>query len=57
MTANINFVNLSSAQRTIVDESTWMGGELEGLPDGQSDEYSHIVEARRLVGTLKSGRA
>jgi len=52
MTANINFVNLRSAQRTIVDESTWMGGELEGLPDGESDEHSHIVEARRLLGTL-----
>jgi hypothetical protein len=46
MTANINFINLRSAQRTIVDESTWMGGELEGLPDGEGDEHSHIVEAR-----------
>src|ERR1700730_16979792 len=52
MTANINFINLRSVQRTIVDESTWMGGELEGIPDGQSDEHSHIVEARRLLGTL-----
>jgi hypothetical protein len=52
MTANINFINLRSAQRTIVDESTWMGGELEGLTDGERDEHSHIVEARRLVGTL-----
>jgi hypothetical protein len=52
MTTNINFINLRSAQRTIVDESTWMSGELEGLPDGESDELTHIVEARRLVGTL-----
>jgi hypothetical protein len=52
MTANTNFINLHSAQRTIVDESTWMGGELEGLRDGQSDEHPHIVEARRLLGTL-----
>jgi hypothetical protein len=52
MTANINFINLRSAQRTIVHESTWMGGELEGLSDGESDEHPHIAEARRLVGTL-----
>jgi hypothetical protein len=52
MTANINFINLRSAQRTIVDESTWMGGELESLRDGTSDEHTHIVEAQRLVGTL-----
>jgi hypothetical protein len=52
MTANINFINLRSAQRTIVDESTWMGGELESLPDGESGEHTHIVEARRLVGSL-----
>ena len=57
MTANINFINLRSCQRAIADESTWMGGELEGLPDGESDEYTHIVEARRLVGTLnRAGR-
>jgi hypothetical protein len=56
MTANINFINLRSAQRTIVDESRWMGGELEGRADGERDEHSHIVEARRLVGSKSSGR-
>src|ERR1700688_1247628 len=57
MTANIIFFNLRSAQRTIVDESTWMGGELESVPDGASDEHTHIVEAQRLVGTLnRAGR-
>jgi hypothetical protein len=52
MTANINFINLRSFQRTIVEESTWMGGELESLPDVERDEHSHIVEAQRLVGTV-----
>jgi hypothetical protein len=52
MTANINFIDLRSAQRSIVHESTWMGGELEGLSDGEGDEHPHIVEARRLVGRL-----
>jgi hypothetical protein len=52
MTANINFINLRSCQRAITDESTWMGGELESLPDVERDEHSHIVEAQRLVGTL-----
>src|ERR1700676_2050069 len=52
MTANINFINLRSAQRTIVHESTWMSGELEGLSDGESDEHPHIAEARRLGGKL-----
>src|SRR6202795_3245961 len=57
MNANINFINLRSCQRAIADESTWMGGELEGLRDGESNEHSHIVEARRLVGTLnRAGR-
>jgi hypothetical protein len=57
MTANINFINLRYSQRTLADESTWMGGELEGLPDGEGDEHTHIVEARRLVGTLnRAGR-
>jgi hypothetical protein len=57
MTANINFINLRSSQRALAAESTWMAGELEHLPDGESDEHTHLAEARRLVGTLnRAGR-
>jgi hypothetical protein len=57
MTANINFINLRCAQRTIVDESTWMRGELESLSGGKGDEHLHIVGQRRPVNTLCFERA
>jgi hypothetical protein len=62
LTANINFINLRSAQRTIVDESRWMGGELEGRADGErtsirtswkhggSSAQNQVDAAARLVG-------
>jgi hypothetical protein len=58
MIANINFINLRSAQRTIVDESAWMGGELEGHP-GWSAYFDQLAalrmrSSRYLVGTRKS---
>jgi hypothetical protein len=58
MTANINFINLRSAQRTIVGESAWMGGELEGL-SGWSAYFDQLTalgmrSSRCLVGTRKS---
>lgn len=57
MTANINFINLRSSQHALDAESTWMAGELERLPDGESDKHTHLAEARRLVGTLnRAGR-
>jgi hypothetical protein len=52
MTANINFINLRISQRTIADESIWMGCELECLPNGEDEEHVHVEEARQLVGTL-----
>ena len=57
MTASINFINLRSSQRTLDAESTWLVGELERIPDRESDEHTHLAEARRLVGTLnRAGR-
>jgi hypothetical protein len=58
MIANVNFIHLRSAQRTIIDESAWMGGELEGHP-GWSGYFDQLTALRMrlcrcLVGTRKS---
>jgi hypothetical protein len=44
MTANINFINLRSAQRTIADKSMWMVGELEGLPAGEGSSVDFVAQ-------------